>query len=283
MKRGVVLRVLGDRAQVRSSDDEILSLRPKGVLRQGGLLAGDEVECSGEHITAVKPRRNALGRPPVANADLLLTVVTIRDPSVQQADVDRLLLQAEAIGLTTLIVLNKADLATRQELEGFAQPYRAAGYRVLETAAGLGQGVGEIRAALPVGLSVLAGPSGVGKSSLLTALIGVAVEVGTISERLRRGRHTTRSATLYEVADGRFIADTPGFSALELPDVAPLRLRELYPEFQGRLCRFGDCVHRAEPDCGVREAVAAHEIDQGRYERYRQYLGELEGRPPQWH
>ncbi len=283
MKRGVVLRVLGDRAQVRSGDDEILSLRPKGVLREGGLLAGDEVECSGEHITAVGPRRNELGRPPVANADLLLAVATLRDPAVKQADVDRLLLQAAAIELPSVIVLNKADLATPQELDDFAQPYRAAGYRVLEATARRGEGVAGIRAALPEGLSVLAGPSGVGKSSLLTALIGIAVEVGEISARLRRGRHTTRSATLYELAAGKFIADTPGFSALELPDVAPLRLRELYPEFQGRLCRFGDCVHRSEPDCGVREAVAAHEIDQGRYERYRQYLAELEGRPPQWH
>ena len=277
-----MLQVLGDRAQVRCGQD-ILSLRPKGVLRQGGLLAGDEVEISGEHITRVVPRRNELGRPPVANANLLLVVATLHDPAVQSSDVDRLLLQAAAIDLRTLLILNKCDLAEPEERAAFAAPYRAAGYRVLETAAIRHDGVVDVREALPRGLSVLAGPSGVGKSSLLSALTDVAVEVGAISARLRRGRHTTRSATLYEIGDGRMLADTPGFSALELPEVPPLRLRELYPEFQGLACRFGDCIHRAEPDCGVREAVGRGLIDAGRYARYCRFLVEIEGRPPQWH
>ena len=282
MKRGVVLQVLGDRAMVRSGED-VLSLRPKGVLRDGGLLAGDEVEISGEHIAKVLPRRNELGRPPVANASLLLVVATLRDPSVQPSDVDRLLLQAGAIELAALLVLNKCDLATREELQAFAAPFRAAGYAVHETAAIRGEGVAALRAELSAGLSVLAGSSGVGKSSLLSALTEIAVEVGAISRRLRRGRHTTRTATLYEIGSGRLIADTPGFSALELPAVPPHRLRDLYPEFQGLSCRFSDCVHRAEPDCGVRVAVDQGLIDQGRYERYCRYLEELEGRPPRWH
>ncbi len=282
MTHGVVLRVLGDRAQVRSGE-EILSLRPKGVLRDGGLLAGDQVEISGEHITKVTPRRNELGRPPVANVSLLLIVATLRDPAVLPSDVDRLLLQAAAIALPAVLVLNKSDLATPAERAAFAAPYRAAGYEVMETEAVRCEGVVALRAALPSGLSVLAGPSGVGKSSLLTALTDIAVEVGAISARLRRGRHTTRSATLYEIGGGRLLADTPGFSALELPNVASGRLRELYPEFQERECRFSDCVHRAEPDCGVRAAVACGLIDQGRYERYLRFLEEIEGRPPQWH
>ncbi len=282
MKLGVVLRVLGDRAQVRSGE-EILSLRPKGVLRDGGLLAGDEVEISGEHITKVRPRRNELGRPPVANASLLLVVATLRDPAVQPSDVDRLLLQAAAVGLPAVLVLNKSDLATAEQLCEFAAPYRAAGYAVVETEAICREGVAQVRGALPQGLAVLAGPSGVGKSSLLTALTDIAVEVGAISARLRRGRHTTRSATLYELGEGRLVADTPGFSALELPLVQPWRLRDLYPEFGGRECRFSDCVHRAEPDCGVRDAVDRGLIDQGRYERYLRFLAEIEGRPPQWH
>jgi len=282
VKSGVVLRALGDRAQVRSGAD-ILSLRPKGILRQGGLLAGDVVEILGEHITKVVPRRNELGRPPVANVNLLVVVATLRDPAVQPSDVDRLMLQAAAIELGALLILNKCDLAGPEEHAAFAAPYRAAGYQVLETAAIRGDGVAAVRAALPSGLSVLAGPSGVGKSSLLAALTDIAVEVGAISARLRRGRHTTRSATLYEIGEGRMLADTPGFSALELPEVPPVRLRDLYPEFRGVVCRFGDCVHRAEPDCGVREAVDLGRIDEGRYARYCRFLAEIEGRPPQWH
>lgn len=277
-----MLRALGDRAQVRSGE-EILSLRPKGLLRQGGLLAGDLVEVSGEHIVKVLPRRNELGRPPVANVALLVAVATLRDPVVQLADVERLLLQAAAIELEALVVLNKCDLASAAERDRFAAPLRAAGYRVLESAASRGEGIGPLGAALPQGLAVLAGPSGVGKSSLLSALTDFAVEVGAISARLRRGRHTTRAATLYEIGGGRLLADTPGFSALELPDIAPRALRDLYPEFRDRGCRFSDCVHRAEPDCGVRAAVSAGSIDLGRYERYLRFLEELEGRPPQWH
>ncbi len=282
MKSGVVLRVLGDRAQVRSGE-EVLSLRPKGVLRADGLLAGDEVEISGEHITKVLGRRNQLGRPPVANASLLLVVATLRDPPVQPSDVDRILLQAAAIDLPAAIVVNKRDLATPEELSEFAAPYRNAGYEVLETATIRREGIAELQAILPQGLSVLAGPSGVGKSSLLSALTDIAVDVGAVSARLRRGRHTTRSATLYEIGEGRLLADTPGFSALELPNVPAAKLRDLYPEFQDRECRFNDCVHRAEPDCGVREALGLGLIDEGRYERYCRFLAELEGRPPQWH
>lgn len=282
MKHAVVLQVLGDRARVRSGEDT-LSLRPKGMLRQGGLLAGDEVEICGEHITKVESRRNELGRPPVANASLLLVVATLRDPVVQSADVDRLLLQAAAIELPALLILQKCDLVPATERIAFAAPYLAAGYEVHQTSIIFNDGVDALRMRLPQGIAVLAGPSGVGKSSLFQALTAIAVEVGGISPRLRRGRHTTRSATLYEIGEGRLLADTPGFSALELPQLPPDRLRDLYPEFQGFSCRFSDCVHRAEPDCDVRDAVARGAIDRGRYERYCRFLAELEGRPPKWH
>jgi len=277
----VVLEVLGDRARVRTGDD-IVSLRPKGVLRHEGLLAGDDVALDGEHIISVAPRRSVLGRPPVANATELLVVATLRDPVVQPGDVDRLLLQASAAGLAALVVLNKCDLASPAELAAYARPYRAAGYRVLETVAPRHVGVDRLRDGLEAGLSVLAGPSGVGKSSLLRALADVAAKVGTISPRLRRGRQTTRTATLHDLGGGRLLADTPGFSALELPDVPWRDLRLLYPEFSGLECRFADCVHRLEPDCAVQEAVREGRVDSGRYERYLRFLEEMEGRPPKW-
>ena len=279
---GIVLRAFGDRTLVESLG-EVHTLRPKGLLRTEGLLAGDRVECDGEHITKLLPRQNQLGRPPVANAAVVLVVVCLRDPAVAQVDIDRLILQAAVQELRTIVVLNKADLCAREEKEAFLDPYRRAGYAVAETAARVGQGIAELQALLPPGIAVLAGPSGVGKSSILKALIGIDVKVSSISERLHRGRHTTRAATLYSLGAGRLLADTPGFSALELPEVEARELKRYYPEFRGSLCRFGDCVHRAEPDCSVQEAVQEGTIDRGRYERYLDFLQELEGRPKRWH
>lgn len=280
--QGIVLRVFGDRVQVET-EAGVQSYRPKGSLREMGVLAGDRVTIEGEHVVAVAKRRNRLGRPPVANADVLLAIVALRRPEVSPQDLDRLLLQAEAADLRSIVVVNKMDLATEEEADAYLAPYRSAGYEAVRAASHLAGGVDVLRAALPPGLGVLAGPSGVGKSSLLSALTGEKVEVAELSERLGRGRHTTRAATLYQVGEGRMLADTPGFSALELPEIEAYRLRELYPEFQRFRCRFNDCMHRAEPDCAVREAALQGEVDRGRYARYLEFLEQIEGRPKKWH
>lgn len=282
MSRGLVLRVYGDRALVRSGET-LAEYRPKGNLRKEGLLAGDRVTLQGEHITAVAPRQNQLGRPPVANATTLLAIAVLRDPAVSQGDLDRLLLQAQAQGLEPLVVLNKSDLATGEESAGYLRPYLAAGYAALRVSTKTGEGLGDLRRALPEGIAVLAGQSGVGKSSILRALTGVDVEIAGIAPRLRRGRHTTRAATLYELGEGRLVADTPGFSDLELPSVPPEQLAGLYPEWERLSCRFADCRHRAEPDCAVIAAVQAGALDEGRYRRYLEFLAEIEGRPKVWH
>lgn len=281
MKSGVVLRVYGDRALVRC-DRELAELRPKGTLRKDGLLAGDAVDVLGEHIVAVHPRENELGRPPVANASILLAIAAVREPAVSPGDLDRMLLQSEAQRLAPLVVLNKCDLSTEDELAAYSRPYEAAGYPVVRISTRRGDGIEELRRALPEGIAVLAGPSGVGKSSILRSLTGEDVEIGRMTQKLQRGRHTTRAATLYEVSAGRMIADTPGFSDLDLPDVAPERLAQLYPEMEDLGCRFADCWHRAEPDCAVIRAVAEGRLDVGRYRRYLEFLTELEGRPRRW-
>ncbi len=281
MKSGVVLRVYGDRALVRCGQ-ELAELRPKGSLRKEGLLAGDAVEVLGEHIVTVRPRENELGRPPVANASILLAIAAVREPAVSQGDLDRMLLQSEAQQLAPLVVLNKCDLSTEDELAAYSRPYAAAGYPVVRVSTRSGDGIEELRHALPEGIAVLAGPSGVGKSSILRALTGEDVEIGRMTHKLQRGRHTTRAATLYEVSPGRMIADTPGFSDLDLPGVAPERLAQFYPEMEDLGCRFADCWHRAEPDCAVIRAVAEGRLDVGRYRRYLEFLTELEGRPRRW-
>ncbi|MDA8343994.1 MAG: ribosome small subunit-dependent GTPase A [Thermaerobacter sp.] len=282
MSRGVVLRVYGDRALVRSGDT-LAEYRPKGTLRKEGLLAGDAVSLEGEHIVAVQPRGNQLGRPPVANASILLAIASVRDPAVSQGDLDRVLLQAEAQRLEPLIVLNKCDLASPEEIEQYLRPYAAAHYPVIRVSTQTGEGIDALRQALPQGIAVLSGQSGVGKSSILRRLTGVDVEIGRMTEKLRRGRHTTRAATLYEAGEGRMIADTPGFSDLELPEIEANRLPSLYPEMEDLGCRFTDCRHRAEPDCAVIRAVEDGTLDAGRYRRYLEFLAELEGRPKRWH
>lgn len=279
---GIVLRAFGDRVQVETSVD-VGAYRPKGSLRQEGIFAGDRVTVEGEHIVALGERRNRLGRPPVANVDIVLAVVTLHEPEMSPQDLDRLLLQSEAAQLRSLVVLNKSDLCHGTEAEEFLAPYRHAGYDAVQTVGRSAGSAAELRATLPPGLAVLAGPSGVGKSSLLRQLTGEDVEVGEVSQRLGRGRHTTRAATLYRLGGGRWIADTPGFSALDLPAVEARDLARLYPEFADAKCRFTDCVHRREPDCAVLAALAEGLVDRGRYARYLTFLEEIEGRPKRWH
>lgn len=278
----MVLRVFGDRALVRSGDD-LATYRPKGALRHEGLLAGDRVTLEGEHITSVLPRQNKLGRPPVANVRILLAVASVVDPAMSNGDCDRILLQAEAAGLEPLLVLNKADITPSQELDRYAEPYRRAGYPVIYTSATKETGLLALRQGLPVGLAAMAGPSGVGKSSLLRGLSDYDVAVAAVSPRLRRGRHTTRASTVFDLGEGKLLADTPGFSALELPEVEPRELSSLYPEMRRYSCRFADCLHRTEPDCAVQSALERGEIEGERYRRYLQFLHELEGRPKRWH
>ncbi len=272
--------------------EEILECRPRGRLRYRDekVLTGDLVRVSraGPGLGAVDevlPRRNELARPPVANVDQVVVVFSFHEPELDLDLVDRFLVLVSAAGLPAVLCLNKVDLAHRDEVRAVGRVYEPLGYRYVPVSARTGQGLEDLRAVLAGRVSVLAGPSGAGKTSLLNALCpGLHLRTGEVSRKIRRGTHTTRHVALIPTGGGGMVADTPGFTQLELKDVKPADVAWHFPEIVklAGSCRFRSCLHRAEPDCRVKAAVSAGEIDRGRYERYLSLLNEAEATYQPW-
>lgn len=236
-------------------------------------------------IEEVLPRRNELARPPVANVDRVVVVMAWREPDLLPELLDRILVQAHAAGLEAVVVVNKLDLAEtagdRRAAEAMRACYERAGYEAHLVSAKTGEDLEPLARRLrEPGVQVLAGPSGSGKSFLLSRVEpGLALRSGEVSRRTGRGRHTTVHARLLPIGEG-WVADTPGFSRVALPSLGPGALAQAFPEIaeRGLGCRFRDCLHRREPGCAVRRAVEVGEVDRGRYERYVQFLAEVEAR-----
>ena len=229
-------------------------------------------------LEAVEERGTFMVRPPVANVDQVVIICAPQDPPLSLQLLDRLLVLAENRQLHALICLNKDDLPHEEEEAYLKNLYGRAGYRLLMTSAKLGRGVDELAGELCGRVSVLAGPSGVGKSSLLNRIQpGLKLKTGEISERLKRGKHTTRHVELLTLDCGGLVADTPGFSQLDLTDVRRDELPMCFPEFLhfAPRCRFSGCMHRDEPDCAVKDAVASSEIARSRYDNYLVFLEEV--------
>ncbi len=255
-----------------------MECRARGVFRKEGVTpyVGDlaRAELTGEgkgYLIELLPRKNFLIRPPVANIDLLVLVVSTVSPAPNRFVLDKMLAVAEHKGIEPMLAVTKSDLRRDPEL---LADYRKAGYRCLELSSATGEGVAELREQLTGGrLVVFSGNTGAGKSSLLNALEpGLSLATGEVSEKLGRGRHTTRHVELYPVGGG-FLADTPGFSSVELEKFAVIRKEELagcFREFQPYVdqCRFGDCSHTGEKGCAVVEAVQRGEIARSRFESY---------------
>lgn len=230
-------------------------------------------------IDEILPRRNALARPPVANVDQVVVVFAFHEPELDLGLVDRFLVLASAANLATVLCLNKVDLAAQAEVGTVRQVYEGLGYPLVVASAKIGQGLPDLTAHLAGKTSVLAGPSGAGKSSLLNALDpGLSLKTGDVSRKIRRGTHTTRHVALIPTGQGGLVADTPGFTQLDLANMKPADVAWHFPEMAALAsrCRFSGCVHRAEPGCRVKEAVAEGVVDPGRYERYLSLLGEAE-------
>ncbi|HEY8416095.1 MAG TPA: ribosome small subunit-dependent GTPase A [Thermaerobacter sp.] len=309
--RGTVVKAQTNLYEVRVGD-EVLLCALRGRLRReaGTVLTGDEVEVTrtqgGAVIERVLPRRNQMVRPPIANVDRVLVVQSLAAPDPVPILLDRLLVQAEAHGLPVVLCFNKVDLVAGQGRDGvtgeigeaaeegspgaealppetrrLVEGYRLAGYPIYLVSARTGQGLKALRQELRSGVTVLAGPSGAGKSTLLNAIQpGLRLQTGEISRKLGRGRHTTRHVQLLPLEGGGWVADTPGFSRLELPDVEPEELGDLWPDVREHApgCRFRGCLHRSEPGCAVRAAVDEGRIADWRYQNYLVLLGEVERR-----
>lgn len=300
---GLVVRTESGFHRVHAEGRVIVCRVPKRLLRgertaTTAIVIGDhvrlrELDRGTGVIEEVLPRRNELVRGAArgsrfldviaANLDLLVAVHSLKEPDLNPARVDRLLLIAEAAEIPALVCLNKIDLADPDEAHAAAEPYRRAGYAAVLTSARRGKGVDELRAAVTGKISAVVGPSGVGKSSLLNRMQpGLHLRTGDISESTGKGRHTTTTADLLPLVGGGRIADTPGLRELALRDVESEDLAWLFPEFRPLMaeCRFSNCSHRDEVGCAIREAVERGEIAASRYRSYRRVYEDLEEQRP---
>jgi ribosome biogenesis GTPase len=295
---GTVLERDGSAYRVGMVDTEVRAvLRGKAKLDTPKVVVGDVVRLEAEPggglhaIVGIEPRRTVLERrvpegrgvrPIAANIDQVFVIVAARSPDPIPQLIDRLLVLAEADGIAAAVVLNKVDLDAGTAV---ADRCRRAGYLVHPTSVKTGEGVETLKAAMTGKASVVTGPSGVGKSSLLNAVQpGLQLRTGDVSRRIRRGRNTTVSSVMIPLEGGGYLVDTPGFSEVGMWGVDPRTLADCFPDFRPFLgdCRYADCRHRAEPGCLVREALEGGAVAPDRYESYLALLQELEEQPREW-
>ncbi|MDR3271580.1 MAG: ribosome small subunit-dependent GTPase A [Peptococcaceae bacterium] len=258
------------------------SLRGRFRIHDQDFLPGDRVWIQpglGKKATIekVEPRRNQLVRPPVTNIDQVYIVFACRAPEPDLHLLDRLLVQAEHADIQPVLVVTKKDLSPETGPAGLPWfMYQAMGYSVYHISVRTGEGIAELRPTLAEKISIVAGPSGVGKSSLLNALSpGLSLKTGEVGKKLQRGRHTTRHVEMMPCAAG-LIADTPGFSNLFLPAMRREELAGYFRDFQPYLgqCRFQNCRHDREPDCEIKAALREGRIEESRYRHYLAFLHE---------
>ena len=269
-----------------SEGKNIYSCKAKGIFRNRGIkpLVGDNVEFDiinendkEGNIIEILPRTNQIIRPAVANIDQVLLVQSVKKPKPQLLMLDKYLISMSFQKIPVSIVWNKIDLLEdldKEYIESIFTAYKMAGYEMIEVSTVNNEGVSKLRQVLNKKTTVFAGPSGVGKSSIINMLVPKAfMETGSISERIERGKHTTRHSQLFLVEENSFICDTPGFTSMDIEKIDKNDLRLYYPEFskfEGK-CRFNGCVHVAEPDC----AVKCEEVSKIRYNNYIKLYEEL--------
>lgn len=274
--QGIVMQSNGGFYYVEAAD-AVYACRARGIFRKQGVtpVAGDRVMITAAEdrtgvLEEVLERKNSLVRPPVANVDLLVLVASVCQPKTNTLVLDKMIAVAEKKGICPIVVINKSDLGDPTELENI---YRSTGLECFTVSANDVDSLKPLRQRLAGQISVFAGNSGVGKSSILNGIdSALQLSTGEISQKLGRGRHTTRTATLYHLAEG-YLVDTPGFSSLDLEQVEPIYKEDLpycfreFEEYEGA-CRFAGCAHYKEPGCSVRQAVEAGSIAQSRYDSY---------------
>ena len=280
---GIILSGVGGQYTVLDASGRRYKLRAQAKLRRQRLtpLVGDRVRFepgeAGQNgwLEEIMPRRTSLIRPAVANVDVICLTLSAGTPEPDLMLIDRLMIKCRLSGIGALIVVNKCDLGGAAE--DIAAQYRLSGAEVLSVSAATGLGLDALRDRLRGQIFALAGQSGVGKSSLLNALYGLSQETGALSQKIERGRNTTRHAVLTPVEGGGMALDTPGFSLFELELMDPREMPALVPEFgpyEGQ-CRFSPCFHRAEPGCAVIGAVRRGDLPEERWARYCEILDDM--------
>lgn len=267
-------------------DNNVYSAVAKGNFRNKNLtpLVGDRVnvlfsqrEDEQNLITEILPRKNALLRPPVANVDTLLITLAVKKPNPDLKLADHLICYSRMMDIEPIICINKSDFNEEQAKELAAQ-FEKSKIRAFITSSVNNDGVDSLRDAINTGITCFSGQSAVGKSSLTNLLLGKEMfKTGSLSKKTERGKHTTRHTELVEFSEGKFLADTPGFSLLEMPEFSPEDFKNLYFEFDdfSDECRFNGCNHINEPDCAVKQAVEDGVLSKERYERYKELYFEV--------
>ncbi len=280
MIEGLITKGVGGFYYVRSEDGVVWECKARGKFRKQRLtpLVGDKVVFHpGEgdelgFIEEILPRRNEMIRPPVANIDQVIVVLSFTMPQPDYLLIDKILLQAAKQSIRAVLCINKCDLINESQICSLYRNFANTDYPILQTSSKLELGIDKLKKHMMGKLSTFAGQSGVGKSSLLNRLSPHAqLKTSELSEKIERGRHTTRHAEIIFLEDGGMVIDTPGFSLMEMDDMDPMDIAGFYPEFQPYLgkCRFSGCLHMEEPTCSIKEAVDKGMISMERYERYR--------------
>ena len=290
MVQGKIIKGIGGFYYVYVEGRGVYECRARGIFRNQKVkpLVGDDVEMEILHeedregsLERILERRSELIRPAVANVDQALVVFAAASPKPNLLLLDRFLVSMDRMNLPAIICFNKKDEAPEGELERLKSIYAGCRSPLLFICARTGEGVDELRSLLRGHVTAAAGPSGVGKSTLTNYLVPDAgMETGRISEKIGRGKHTTRHSQLIRMEQGSYLFDTPGFSSLDLENMEKEELRHSYPEFREYegACRFQGCVHMKEPGCAVKEAVEAGKINRERYENYTCLFRELQER-----
>lgn len=288
--QGKIVKGISGFYYVHVVESGIYECKAKGIFRQQKMkpLVGDDIEIdiiSEEkktgNVAAIRPRKNALIRPAVANVEQALLIFAAASPNPNFNLLDRFLVMMGRQDVPVILCFNKCDLITEEQKQEIEAIYEASGCKILFVSAKKELGLKKLQEILEGKTTTVAGPSGVGKSSLINLLAPEAcMETGEISKKIERGRHTTRHAELIQLKGDGYIMDTPGFSSLYLPEMEKEELQDCYPEFAAfePYCRFQGCSHISEPDCGVKEALSEGKIHPVRYENYCQLYGELKDR-----
>lgn len=308
MPAGLIVKALSGYYYVLSEEDELMTsiqCRARGIFKKRGVspLVGDKViyeltENGEGTVDEILPRTSELVRPPVANVELVVLVFAVTEPALNLQLLDKFLVHTESAGLETIICLTKQDLVTEDNgtpadtpnkaemqsssVQTIVKLYESIGYRTVVTSAKCGVGIEPVLEQLAGRISVFAGQSGVGKSSLLNAMVpGLQLETNQISMKLGRGKHTTRHVELIRLSNGGLVADTPGFSQLDFLQIEEAeQLSSCFKEFHSYAaeCKFRGCLHLHEPGCKVVEAKENGSISESRYEHYLQFLTEIKER-----
>ncbi len=295
--QGKIIKGVGGFYYIHLPDNRIFECKAKGVFRNQNIkpTVGDNVlmdiideQALTGNIADILPRENSLIRPMVSNVDQAVIIFALSDPKPNFNLLDRFLIMMDRQDVKTIICFNKADLVSYEEADKLKSIYESCGYDVIITSTysrealdSKEDGVEALKSLIKGKTTVFAGPSGVGKSSLLNALNPNAnAQTGSISEKIKRGKHTTRHSELIWVGEDTYIMDTPGFSSLFVEEMECEDLKEYYSEFLKHQdsCRFNGCVHINEPDCGVKNALETGEISSLRYDNYKQLYQELKNK-----